>query len=98
MRQRLCAIVFRETSAIGLRSTTVAKTALQREVVEVDVGGQAVRVKLAVLDGTVVNAQPEHDDVASAASALGLPAKVVLARASAEAAALLGRHVSSAAT
>jgi uncharacterized protein (DUF111 family) len=48
-------------------------------------------VKLALLGGTVVNAQPEYDDVASAAAALELPVKVVLARASAAAAAHLGR-------
>jgi uncharacterized protein (TIGR00299 family) protein len=89
LRQRLSQVVFRETPAIGLRTTAVAKTALQRHETTVDVGGRAVRVKLALLDGAVVNAQPEYDDVASAAAALDLPAKVVLARATA-AAALLG--------
>jgi uncharacterized protein (DUF111 family) len=89
LRQRLSQVVFRETPAIGLRTTAVAKTALQRHETTVDVGGRAVRVKLALLDGAVINAQPEYDDVASAAAALDLPAKVVLARATA-AAALLG--------
>jgi uncharacterized protein (DUF111 family) len=89
LRQRLSQIVFRETPAIGLRTTVVTKTALQRHETTVDVGGRAVRVKLALLDGAVINAQPEYDDVASAAAALDLPAKVVLARATA-AAALLG--------
>jgi pyridinium-3,5-bisthiocarboxylic acid mononucleotide nickel chelatase len=90
LRQQLSSIVFRETPAIGLRTTTVAKTALQRHETTVDVGGRAVRVKLAVLGGTVVNAQPEYDDVAAAAEALGLPAKVVLARANAVASGQLG--------
>lgn len=94
VRQRLRDIIFHETSAIGLRCTTVAKTALRREVVEVDVGGRTVRVKLAVLDGTVVNAQPEHDDVIAAADVLHLPAKVVLARATAAAADHLDRGAS----
>jgi uncharacterized protein (DUF111 family) len=40
-----------------------------------------VRIKVARLDGAVVNAQPELDDVLAAAESLGLPAKVVLARA-----------------
>jgi uncharacterized protein (TIGR00299 family) protein len=87
---RLERVVLTETSAIGLRSTSVAKTALARREATVDVGGRAVRVKLAELDGAVVNAMPEHDDVAAAASALGLPFKVVLARAGAAATALLG--------
>jgi uncharacterized protein (TIGR00299 family) protein len=88
LRQRLSRIVFSETSAIGLRSVTVAKTALGRRETTVDVGGRAVRVKLALLHGAVVNAQPEYADVAAAADALGLPAKTVLARAVAAAAGL----------
>lgn len=91
VRHRIRSIVFRETSAIGLRTTTVAKTALSRQETTVDVGGRAVRVKLALLDGSVVNAQPEYDDVAAAATTLGLPAKVVLTRATAAAASHLDR-------
>jgi uncharacterized protein (TIGR00299 family) protein len=91
VRQRVSSIVFRETSAIGLRTARVGKTPLDRQETTVDVGGQAVRVKLALLGGTVVNAQPEYDDVASVAAALELPVKVVLARAAAAAAACLGR-------
>jgi uncharacterized protein (TIGR00299 family) protein len=91
VRQRVSSIIFRETSAIGLRAVQATKSPLERRETTVDVGGRAVRVKLALLHGTVVNAQPEYDDVASAATALGLPAKVVLARASAVASAHLGR-------
>ena len=74
-------VVFTETSAIGLREQRVGKHALERELVTVDVDGQQVAVKLARLDGEVVNAQPEYEDVAAAAAALGLPVKQVLARA-----------------
>ncbi|MFP5334899.1 MAG: nickel pincer cofactor biosynthesis protein LarC [Actinomycetes bacterium] len=74
-------VVFTQTSAIGLRETSVGKVALDREAVTVDVDGQRVSVKLARLDGEVVNAQPEFEDVARAAAALGRPAKEVLARA-----------------
>lgn len=81
--------IFAETSAIGLREHPVTKLALPRRGASVDVGGQPVRVKLALVDGVVVNAQPEYDDVAAAATALGLPVKVVLARAAALAAGLL---------
>ncbi|MGN6302283.1 MAG: nickel pincer cofactor biosynthesis protein LarC [Angustibacter sp.] len=90
VRERLERVVFTQTSAIGLRATTVSKTALERREETVDVGGRPVRVKVALVDGAVVNAQPEHDDVAAAAGALGLPLKVVLARASAAATAHLG--------
>jgi uncharacterized protein (TIGR00299 family) protein len=74
-------VVFAETSAIGLREHAVDKLALDRAEVSVAVAGEPVRVKLASLDGIVVNAQPEYADIAAAAAALDLPAKVVLGRA-----------------
>jgi uncharacterized protein (DUF111 family) len=83
-------VVFTQTSAIGLRSHRVRKRALARRFVAVDVDGQQVRVKLALLDGNVVNSQPEYADVAAAARALGRPAKTVLAQAVAAAASLPG--------
>ena len=73
--------LFRESSTIGVRTTSVAKQALDRAWVDVDVGGASVRVKVARLDGEVVNAVPEWEDVVAAARALGRPAKAVLAAA-----------------
>lgn len=73
--------VLTETSTIGLRERPVTRTVLARRDDVVDVLGQPVRVKRALLDGEVVNSSPEWDDVAAAALSLGLPAKVVLARA-----------------
>jgi uncharacterized protein (TIGR00299 family) protein len=75
--------MFTETSTIGVRTTAVGKRALQRSWIEVDVEGQRVRVKLARLDGSVVNVSPEFDDVAAAAKALDRPVKAVLAEAAA---------------
>ena len=75
--------IFRQTSTIGLREQPLTKHALDREIVGVEVGGQYVAVKLARHQGTVVNAQPEYDDVARAAAALGRPVNDVLAEATA---------------
>ncbi|MCV7200254.1 LarC family nickel insertion protein [Mycobacterium angelicum] len=78
----LRAIVFRETSSIGLRETTVAKHhKLARTESLVHVGGQPIRIKTARLDGETVNVNPEWRDVVAAAQALGQPAKQVLAEA-----------------
>jgi hypothetical protein len=63
----------------------VAKRALVREARTVEVDGQQIQIKIATLDGKVVNAQPEYDDVAAAAAALGRPVKAVLAAANAAA-------------
>jgi uncharacterized protein (TIGR00299 family) protein len=75
------AVIFAQTSAIGARHHGVEKTALEREFTEVQVDGRPVRIKIARLEGQVVNAQPEWDDVAAAARHTGQPAKSVLARA-----------------
>ena len=75
-------VVFRETTAIGVRETHVdAKHALDRALRTVEVDGQPIDVKVASLDGEVLNVQPEYDHVAAAARALDLPAKTVLRRA-----------------
>jgi uncharacterized protein (TIGR00299 family) protein len=75
--------VFRQTSTIGVREHEVAKTALDRAFTAVAVGGQEIAVKVARLDGEVVNAQPEWEDVSRAAAALGRPVADVLAAAQA---------------
>ena len=79
--EALARVVFAETSTLGLRVASVGKRALARGEVAVEVGGRPVRVKTGLLDGVVVNAQPEWDDVAAAAAVLGRPAKDVLAEA-----------------
>jgi uncharacterized protein (TIGR00299 family) protein len=82
-------VLFTESSTIGVRSTRVGKRALDRDWITVDVDSQDVRVKVARLDGRVVNAVPEYDDVAAAAAVLGRPVKAVLAAATAAVAHLL---------
>ena len=77
--------IFAHTSTIGVREMPLGKHALDREMTEVEVGGHTVAVKLARHHGHVVNAQPEYDDVARAAAALGRPVADVLAEASAAA-------------
>lgn len=81
-------VLFAETSTIGLREYPVIKRTLDREFATIDIEGQPVRIKIARLDGAVVNAMPEYDDVRAAALALGRPVKVMLAAAVAAASAL----------
>ena len=76
-------VVYRETSTLGLRILHVGKHALDRRMDTVHVGGCAVAVKIALLDGRTVNVQPEFEDVAAAAATLGRPVKDVLAEAGA---------------
>jgi uncharacterized protein (DUF111 family) len=83
--ERLRTTIFRHTSTIGLRQYLIDKHALARAWSTVDVDGQPIRVKLASLGGEVVNVSVEYEDVTAAAAALGVPVKVVLARATAAA-------------
>ncbi len=83
-------VLFRETSTIGLRERVVTKRSLDRSVETVTLAdGAQVRVKVARLDGEVVNAVPEFDDVATVAAKRDRPVKEVLAEANARAVALL---------
>jgi uncharacterized protein (DUF111 family) len=78
-------VLFRHSSTLGVRATTVTKHALDRHWIDVDVDGERVRVKIATLDGDVVSATPEWEDVAAAARSLRRPAKTVLSAATAAA-------------
>ncbi|GAA1290392.1 nickel pincer cofactor biosynthesis protein LarC [Pseudonocardia aurantiaca] len=69
-------LLLSETGSLGLRRSTVDRTALPRHTTTVDVGGLTVRVKHGPW-----GAKPEHDDVAAAAAALGLPLREVARRA-----------------
>jgi uncharacterized protein (TIGR00299 family) protein len=83
-------VLFRETSTIGLREREVTKRSLDRSVETVTLAdGSPVRVKVARLDGAVVNAVPEFDDVATVAAKQDRPVKAVLAEAAALASALV---------
>ena len=69
------------TSTLGVRVSTLRRYELERKTREVRVEGYAVRVKVGLLEGRVVNVAPEHDDCASVASLTGLPVKRVWAAA-----------------
>lgn len=78
---RVRATVVAQTSSIGFREYPVTKRALPRTVREVTVDGHPVAVKLSRFGQEMLTAQPEWDDVARAAKALGRPPRDVLAAA-----------------
>lgn len=67
---RLGALLLTETGSLGFRAHGVSRTAIERNVVTVDVDGHQIRVKQ-----TELSTKAEYDDVASAATALGRPAR-----------------------
>ncbi|MDQ3908144.1 MAG: nickel pincer cofactor biosynthesis protein LarC [Acidobacteriota bacterium] len=66
-RDRICRLLFDETTTLGVRSHEVVRRALPRESVLVQTRYGAIRVKVARSEGRIVNATPEYDDCRAAA-------------------------------
>jgi pyridinium-3,5-bisthiocarboxylic acid mononucleotide nickel chelatase len=80
-RDAVARVFLTETTSLGVRFTPVERQALQRELVPVETRYGTVCVKVARLDGRVVNAQPEYEDCLARAVERGLPVKEVLSEA-----------------
>ena len=70
-------LLFTETTTLGVRSYEVARRALQRSVVQVETQYGPIDVKVAHLDGRVVNEMPEFEQVREAAMKGNVALKVV---------------------
>ena len=78
-REPISALLFKETTTLGLRFEFVERETLDRELVAVAVQGGQVRLKVARRRGEIVNVAPEFDDCVRIAEATGRPIKVVQA-------------------
>ena len=76
-REELSAIVFRETTTIGVRYHEVLRERLEREIVDVTTPLGTVRFKVARLGDTIVNAAPEFEDCLKIAAERRVPVKDV---------------------
>jgi pyridinium-3,5-bisthiocarboxylic acid mononucleotide nickel chelatase len=85
LRRRLFELV----PTLGLRESELTKWVLDRRWESLEVSGQTVRIKLGLLDGRVVTATPEFEDVAAAARACGRAQRDVMAEAVAAASAVV---------
>jgi uncharacterized protein (TIGR00299 family) protein len=79
----LARLVFEQTTTIGVRIYQARRKVLQREVVTVETAYGPLNVKVAWLDGKVVNVAPEYDDCRRIAEEKGVPLKQVLTAAQA---------------
>ena len=61
-REQIAAVLFAETSTIGLRFHPVARLKLAREITEVDTRWGRVRVKVSRAGDDTVTLSPEYDD------------------------------------
>jgi pyridinium-3,5-bisthiocarboxylic acid mononucleotide nickel chelatase len=80
-REALAAVLFSESTTIGVRYQEMMRERLDRELRRVDTPAGPIRVKVASRDGRVMNAAPEFDDCARAAAEHRLSIKDVQAMA-----------------
>jgi uncharacterized protein (DUF111 family) len=80
-REQLTAIVFRESTTIGVRYREMQREVLDREVIAVDTPLGEIRFKVARREGRILNASPEFDDCVRVAGERDVPLKDVLAAA-----------------
>jgi len=78
-RDTLTALIFRETTTIGVRYREMARECLDRETITVETPLGLVRFKIARRHGEVLNASPEFDDCVRLAAEHDVPAKHVQA-------------------
>jgi uncharacterized protein (TIGR00299 family) protein len=78
---RLAALIFRETTTIGVRYNVAQRKTLQREFVQVQTPYGVVAMKLSLLDGQTVNFVPEFEDCRRLANQTGAALKEIQAAA-----------------
>jgi pyridinium-3,5-bisthiocarboxylic acid mononucleotide nickel chelatase len=77
--ESLSRVIFEETTTIGVRQYPVHRTTLDREIVEVETEHGTVKIKVAKMNGAVVNFAPEFDDCVRIAREQNVPLKKVQA-------------------
>jgi len=79
--ERLEELIFRETTTLGLRRSSVQRRTLQRESIPVETPLGPLRMKVARLNGCILNAVPEYEDCKKVAAERCVPLKRVLTEA-----------------
>jgi len=79
----LTRLIFAETTTIGLRVHGANRRVLDRSMDTIETRFGKIRVKIARLNGSVLNVGPEFDDCQRLAQAKGIPLKEILAEANA---------------
>src|SRR5215217_5237064 len=76
-KEAVMKLLFTETTTLGVRSYEVKRRALQRSIVRVETQYGPIDVKVAHLDGRVVNEMPEFEQCREAAARANVPLKIV---------------------
>jgi len=76
-KESLMQLLFKETTTLGVRTYEVARRALERSMVRVETQYGPIDVKVAHLNGRVVNEMPEFEQCRHAATKADVPLKFV---------------------
>ena len=76
-KEAIMKLLFTETTTLGVRSYEVTRRALERSMIRVETQYGPIDVKVAHLDGRVVNEMPEFEQCRQAAARANVPLKVV---------------------
>jgi uncharacterized protein (DUF111 family) len=75
---RLSAIIFQETTTLGIRQREERRAILAREWISVETRWGSVRMKVAGMNGAITNYAPEYEDCRQIAHAHRVPLKRVM--------------------
>ena len=75
LERSVLAVLFRESTTFGVRRQELERVVLERESRSVSTPWGAVRVKMGRLDGEVITATPEFEDLKAAAARAKMPLK-----------------------
>ena len=76
-KHELMQLLFKETTTLGVRTYEVERRALERTVVRVETQYGPIDVKVAMLNGQIVNEMPEFEQCRRVAKGAGIPLKRV---------------------
>lgn len=83
-REEMSALLYRETTTLGIRLRSVERDCISREIATVETSHGKVDVKLARRNGRITNVMPEYEHVRRIALETGLPLRRVQAEVIAE--------------
>jgi len=76
-REALLQMLFEETTTLGVRTYEVQRRALERKTERVETAYGGIDVKVARLNGSVINQMPEYEQCREAAVRCGVPLRIV---------------------
>ncbi len=79
-REKFSDLLFRETTTLGVRQSSVKRRTLQRESIAVETSLGSIRMKIARLNGHILNVAPEYEDCQKIAAERGVPVEASAGR------------------